>query len=553
MPSPPASGNHQMAAAQDVHPLDAALVEHNLALRKFVSEWIDSQEQLLSLGTRRVIDACAASSTHASSNADVSAADGSNFCRKPMQTKPRSLWSQKLSPVVANHETHEVAEEPMDMSEEQQEEQQLESHNGDGASTSATQHRSSRTRPKLQHSSSRIIDATENRFDCPLIRRIESSSIFNTVCGLVIVLNAVTMAAAADYDMRHFQQPGNQVLKIVEVVFVAIYTVEIATRIVARKLAFFQVAWSWFDIIIVSVGWIEVASAYLPSFTQLRLLRILKMVKVMRVLRVMRSFREVRLLLNSLMGSVKPMFWTMLIITGMNFMFGIYFVQSLATFRHDSWKTGGRIDAEQLGVLVGPWNSVMQAMYTLSKVSTGGLSWGDVSDPLLEMGWQTFAIFVFYMTLFMFVIFNAVTSVFVASTEEYAAKDSHSMLHEQLSNKDQYVMQVFSLYGDILGDSTSGEVTKSQFLNHIHDPRMSDFAKSLEIDTLDLEQFFDVLSLKGKRGVDLDTFVDGCIRLRGTAKSMDVYDLLIHQQSLAKEVDSIRYLLEQRVPKGQIL
>jgi hypothetical protein len=547
--------------------LEAALAEHHLALRQFVSEWIDSQEQLLSLGTRRVIDARAASGSRGSSKTEASATDG-------LQTKDahgKSLSEQELTPVVANSEILAVPVEPMDMAEQTQQEQQLESDDGDCPQNSQRRHRQvsqsdlwmvavasgASPKPGLVRTASSVlsdIDHTVNRrFDCPLINRIESSSLFNTICGLVIVLNAMTMAVAADYDMNHFQQPGNQVISIIELVFVAIYTMELATRIMAKKFAFFHVAWSWFDVIIVCVGWLEVASSFVTSLTQVRLLRILKMIKVMRVLRVMRSFREVRLLLNSLMGSVKPLFWTIVIITGMNFMFGIYFVQSLATVRHDRWTTGGRIDgqleSEQLTTLLSPWASVTQAMYTLFKVSTGGSSWGDISDPLLEMtGWQTFTVFALYMALFMFVIFNAVTSVFVASTEEFAAKDSDSMLHEQLSRKEQYVRQVFSLFEDIAGD-VGGEVTKAEFLNHIHDPRMSDFAKSLEIDTLNLEQFIDVLSLKGARGVNLDTFVDGCIRLRGNAKSMDVFDLLIHQQTLAKEVHFIRSLLEQRVRK----
>jgi len=170
-------------------------------------------------------------------------------------------------------------------------------------------------------------------------------------------------------------------------------------------------------------------------------------------------------------------------------------------------------------------------MYTLFKVSTGGLSWGEVSDPL---------------------ILNAVTAVFVSSTEEYASKDSDSMLNGQLLRKEQYVKQIFSLYQEMVGDrSGEGEVSKSVFMKYIHDPRMISFASSLEIDNTDFEQFLDVLSSKGEHGIDLDTFVDGCIRLRGAAKSMDVYDLLIHQQSLAKEVEFIRSLLEKLTPRAQ--
>mmetsp|Transcript_1634 Transcript_1634/g.3086 ORF Transcript_1634/g.3086 Transcript_1634/m.3086 type:complete len:281 (-) Transcript_1634:53-895(-) len=273
------------------------------------------------------------------------------------------------------------------------------------------------------------------------------------------------------------------------------------------------------------------------------------MLKVMRVFRVMRYLREVRLLLNSLMGSVKPLFWTVLIITAVNFMFGICFVQSIAAFRHDMWTSidnrYGHLESEPLDTFYNSWGSVLQAMYTLFKVSTGGMNWGEVSDPMLRvMGWQTFAIFVVYIAFFLFVTTNAITAIFVSSVEEYARGDLHTMIYEQLQAKEQYMKKVIPLYQEMDKDS-NGEVTRSEFAKYISDPRLIAFANSLEIDTIDLDQFFDVLSSRGEMPVDLDTFVDGCIRLRGTARSMDVYDLLVRQRSLAQEVGCIRSLLEQ--------
>jgi len=231
-------------------------------------------------------------------------------------------------------------------------------------------------------------------------------------------------------------------------------------------------------------------------------------------------------------------------------MFGICFVQSLAAFKNDLWKKGdngaGQPESELLETLYNSWDSMPQAMYTLFKVSTGGVSWGDVSDPLLQiMGWQTFCIFLVYIAFFLFVMTNAVTAIFVSSAEEYANKDAHNMMYDQLQAKQQYMDQVIPLYREMDRDN-NGVVTKAEFGRYISDPRMIAFASNLDIDTMDLDQFFNVLSSRGEMPVDLDTFVDGCIRLRGTARSMDVYDLKIHQRTLAQDVGRIRSLLEQQ-------
>jgi hypothetical protein len=395
-----------------------------------------------------------------------------------------------------------------------------------------------------------IIDMVNKRLEWPLMSRIEAHRLFSFSFGFLIFLNALSMAVAADYEIKNFQRPANKTIVRIELVFVVLYTIELVIRMLAHRLTFFMSSWSWFDIAIVCSGWFEMTSSSGTNLTQVRLMRVLKMLKVMRVLRVMRSLREVRLLLNSLMGSLKPLLWTVIIITGINFMFGICFVQSLAAFKNDLWKKGdkgaGQPESEQLETLYNSWDSMPQAMYTLFKVSTGGVSWGDVSDPLLQlMGWQTFCIFLVYIAFFLFVMTNAVTAIFVSSAEEYANKDAHNMMYDQLQAKQQYMDQVIQLYREMDRDN-NGVVTKAEFGRYISDPRMIAFASNLDIDTMDLDQFFNVLSSRGEVPVDLDTFVDGCIRLRGTARSMDVYDLKIHQRTLAQDVVRIRFLLEQQ-------
>eukprot|EP00747_Dinoflagellata_sp_TGD_P099273 gnl/TRDRNA2_/TRDRNA2_167691_c1_seq1.p1 gnl/TRDRNA2_/TRDRNA2_167691_c1~~gnl/TRDRNA2_/TRDRNA2_167691_c1_seq1.p1 ORF type:complete len:124 (+),score=24.96 gnl/TRDRNA2_/TRDRNA2_167691_c1_seq1:174-545(+) len=63
------------------------------------------------------------------------------------------------------------------------------------------------------------------------------------------------------------------------------------------------------------------------------------------------------------------------------------------------------------------------------------------------------------------------------------------------------------------------------------------FAASLHIDTSDLEQVFRLLSNDGRDSVDVDSFVMGCMKIKGTAKSMDVCALL-HEQHKAKEANT---------------
>merc|ERR1719362_2265943 len=475
--------------------LEAALVDHNLALRRFICEWVERQEQLLSQKTMMAPNPPGEHCVQGEGQLARLTNDDMAFA---IPVPPGRVAEKNghhagtlSDPISEQVHGHVVAPfvEAEDMIKEPHTSERAADGSSQVATSKVTWHKSMLPSPESPQLSRQAVqgvvqwsysarDYLDNLSemdiccDCLLINRLEESRVFDVICGLVIVLNAISMAVAADYEMQNFQQPTNEILVRIELAFVIVYTVELVIRITAKRLKFFFFPWSWFDLVIVAVGWMEVVSSSSTSLTQVRMMRILKMMKVMRVLRVMRSLREVRLLLNSLMGSVKPLLWTVFIITGINFMFGICFVQSIAAFRHESWKRGGNImdgqaEPEPNEAFFSPWISVPQAMYTLFKVSTGGVSWGEVSDPLLLLGWQTFGIFLLYIALFMFVMANAVTAIFVSSVEEYASKDAQNLIYDQFAAKQDYMNQIRTLF-DEMDDDNSGKVERTEFVKFMN-------------------------------------------------------------------------------------
>merc|ERR550525_272123 len=111
------------------------------------------------------------------------------------------------------------------------------------------------------------------------------------------------------------------------------------------------------------------------------------------------------------------------------------------------------------------------------------------------------------------------------------------IIQTEMEKKDEYVkkLQVFFTGMDENGD---GEISLDEFVQHVDHPEVIAFANALEIDALDAKLFFQVLSDNGKRSIDLETFVVGCIKLKGAAKSMDLlnffysYRVAVQRQNL---------------------
>jgi len=388
---------------------------------------------------------------------------------------------------------------------------------------------------------------------CVWMARVEGSMCFEFLCTLLILANTTVLAYETEFDMTRPHEPMPGYLAALEIVFTCAYSVEIVVRMSAQGCKFFycsECGWNWFDLALVCSAISElIFSAFgttgAQSMSYLRIMRLLKMLKVLRVVRLMRQFRELRLVLSSLMGSLKSCFWSIILVIAITFMFSLCLMQGVADHVHgngDGNSTQAHLESGSPSpnniLLLEHWGSLAMSMLCLFKVGTGGLDWELVLDPLWPVGGLFVSIFILFIAFYCFVIVNSITSIFVEGVRDYAEKDQGQVIYDQLQRKEEYMNRIVALYQQ-MDEEGSGDVSFETFCKHLSDPSMVAFAESLDIDCMNLKQFFNILSANGARQVDLETFVVGCIKLRGMAKSMDMMDVLISQRRFAEEIESL--------------
>merc|ERR1712190_459612 len=119
------------------------------------------------------------------------------------------------------------------------------------------------------------------------------------------------------------------------------------------------------------------------------------------------------------MGAANAMLWSMLLLLGVNYLFGVVFLQ--AAFHHLQSSTASADDEEKLRRY---WGSLPSSMISLFMASTGGEDWFYISEPLAKVGMAVYLLFIFYMAMFLFAVTNAITSLFVEATMTRAAQDN---------------------------------------------------------------------------------------------------------------------------------
>lgn len=233
-----------------------------------------------------------------------------------------------------------------------------------------------------------------------LLRRIESSRVFQGAVITIILLSALAIGAKT-YELAPWVE---QTMGILDTGITIFFLVEILFRFTAceHKKRFFMDGWNVFDTIVVVGSLIPLDSA--EAVLLGRLLR------VFRVLRLVSVLPELRFLINSLLKAIPRMGYIALL------MFIIFYIYGAV---------GSMLFAP---VDENLWGDVAIAMLTLFRIATFE-DWTDVMYATMELyplSWVYYLSFIF-LTAFIFLNMMVGTILEVMSTESNArqAKEAH--------------------------------------------------------------------------------------------------------------------------------
>lgn len=389
-----------------------------------------------------------------------------------------------------------------------------------------------------------------------MVSSVVSSHYFDIVSGTIILGNAIVMGMETDLVAKTGESA--QVYTHLTLAFNIWYIVELLMRFIKAGWGLFfgrDWRWGWFDLVLLmtSIGDMIAESASLTGLQAgrtVRTIRLFRVARVLRVVRMLRYVREFRKIVFSLATSVQTLLWSMLLMVFVMFCFGVFFTQSATDFVRISEEP--HYDEEDLNASFG---SLLRSMYSLYLAITAGRGWGELSDLLEGVHPAVMAIFIIYVSVSIFGLMNVVTAVFVesamASSQHY--KDllvQEKMLMDQ--TRVRHMKEIFRVI-DIDG---SGSISMEEMQAFVQNPELDlqSYFEALDINATDTVTLFKLLDHDQSGEVDIDEFCDGCMRLRGMARSFDLhtmrYEEQRHQKRMVKFMQhvmrSMRKLIEEK-------
>jgi len=197
------------------------------------------------------------------------------------------------------------------------------------------------------------------------------------------------------------------------------------------------------------------------------------------------------------------------------------------------------------------YGDAAKASYTMFEVTFSG-GWISRARPLVEECSPWFAFWwVIYQLVVCFSMIRIIGAIFLTQTMKSAERDESAMVNDTVSAREKYAKKIHDFFkaADTSGD---GRVSPSELMALMGDPKLRAWLSLLEIETNEFTDLLLLLDDDRDGEISLNEFVNGCIRLKGQSRNIDMIQLL-HEQGrmmrLTQDTSSAVDELLARMPR----
>ncbi len=240
-----------------------------------------------------------------------------------------------------------------------------------------------------------------------MLKEIVESKFFRYFITALIVFNGIILGLATS---KSLMASYGTLINTLDMLIVAIFTVEIIMRISVYKGAFFKDPWSLFDFFVVAISLI-------PTSDGLSILRALRVLRLFRLLTIVPQMRVIIGALIAVIPGIASVAMVLLLF------FYVFAIMATTLF--------GESFPQWFGTLG-------ESMYTLFQIMTLE-SWSmGIARPVMEAypyAWIYFVIYILIVTfimvnLFIGIIVDAIFTIKGSEEEEVKAKEVHEYVQE---------------------------------------------------------------------------------------------------------------------------
>jgi len=200
-------------------------------------------------------------------------------------------------------------------------------------------------------------------------------------------------------------------------------------------------------------------------------------------------------------------------------------------------------DAADVELLKDSFGGLEKCTISLIQTMLSGQSWSVFSAQLWLMGWWATTLFYGYVFFTMLAVLNVVTGVFVDNAVQLAHTQREFVARKEQEIREQNIREVGNLFSVMDADG-SGSVSLAEIQDCFSDPLVIAFFSALDLDIEDTERIFQLIDSDDSGELGIQEFIDGCMKLKGGARSLDVFSVLKATERMQRRLNSLEQLAD---------
>jgi len=254
----------------------------------------------------------------------------------------------------------------------------------------------------------------------------------------------------------------------------------------------------------------------------------------MRVLRLFHFFRDLRLMVSSLFLSFRSLSWALFLMLLLIFCVSVMLCQGVSEYI-----TNEKADHTWLtDTLNQYYGSMLRTMFTLILAITGGRDWYELIIPLYFVSPFYSTMFVFYELFVLFGMLNVLTAVFCDRASELSHLDRDLIVESEKFKLEHTKESLKTLFREADADN-SGYISVTEFQLYCEREDVQEFFATMDMPMEETKDIFHVFDVNRSGRVNIDAFVNGCLRVKGHAKNLDILHILDAVQKVAKNLSHV--------------
>jgi len=278
------------------------------------------------------------------------------------------------------------------------------------------------------------------------------------------------------------------------------------------------------------------------DLSAVRLLRILRLARIIRIIRLLRFFQDLRIMVAGILGSLHSLMWALILLLLVMFVVATSVMQIISDELARDDHSFSNVNVKHM---VQYYGSMFTSLFTLYKSITGGISWCEVADPLLELSPLMGAAFSIYIAFGLLCVLNIVTGVFVDNTKKMYNRDDGAVALDEIDRTKNKARDLKALF--LRADSDGDEdVTLEEFKKLLDVPEVRAVMRAqygLDVDQKSAEGLFAMFDRDGDNSLSVDEFIFAIQRFHGQASSLELAQVSMQQMRLGREIAKIQSML----------